>query len=310
MAANEELNEALRRAVEAETPAVLDAVLARADEPGREKAALPKRERRGQAAALGAGAAGVSAAAAVLALLLSPGRLPGGPEASLPGEPGGTFEATGFVMKAYSPAGSASSASQAQVLSPNEAVNLPAVDCGLASMIGKTALDGDLSLYKIHLPFEVVCEGEAICAVSYRTNTGWFERRLSVSHPADLEAFAQVVDVVNRTPSGAWGYAPLGDAIRFAYENQLMAHKQLSLQLSLTARRDASEEGGLPPSPERGGNPGGADLCRRFRRQHPAGLQRVRSRGGGPVRHPHHPRGPLSLFSVRTFVQISKNCTI
>lgn len=177
-----------------------------------------------------------------LALLLSPGRLPGGPEASLPGEPGGTFEATGFVMKAYSPAGSASSASQAQVLSPNEAVNLPAVDCGLASMIGKTALDGDLSLYKIHLPFEVVCEGEAICAVSYRTNTGWFERRLSVSHPADLEAFAQVVDVVNRTPSGAWGYAPLGDAIRFAYENQLMAHKQLSLQLSLTARRDASEE--------------------------------------------------------------------
>ena len=194
------------------------------------------------AAALGAGAAGVSAAAAVLALLLSPGRLPGGPEASLPGEPGGTFEATGFVMKAYSPAGSASSASQAQVLSPNEAVNLPAVDCGLASMIGKTALDGDLSLYKIHLPFEVVCEGEAICAVSYRTNTGWFERRLSVSHPADLEAFAQVVDVVNRTPSGAWGYAPLGDAIRFAYENQLMAHKQLSLQLSLTARRDASEE--------------------------------------------------------------------
>ena len=56
------------------------------------------------------------------------------------------------------------------------------------------------------------------------------------------EAFAQVVDVVNRTPSGAWGYAPLGDAIRFAYENQLMAHKQLSLQLSLTARRDASEE--------------------------------------------------------------------
>ena len=184
----------------------------------------------------------MSAAAAVLALLLSPGRLPGGPEASLPGEPGGTFEATGFVMKAYSPAGSASSASQAQVLSPNEAVNLPAVDCGLASMIGKTALDGDLSLYKIHLPFEVVCEGEAICAVSYRTNTGWFERRLSVSHPADLEAFAQVVDVVNRTPSGAWGYAPLGDAIRFAYENQLMAHKQLSLQLSLTARRDASEE--------------------------------------------------------------------
>ena len=242
MAANEELNEALRRAVEAETPAVLDAVLARADEPGREKAALPKRECRSLAAALGAGAAGVSAAAAVLALLLSPGRLPGGPEASLPGEPGGTFEATGFVMKAYSPAGSASSASQAQVLSPNEAVNLPAVDCGLASMIGKTALDGDLSLYKIHLPVEVVCEGEAICAVSYRTNTGWFERRLSVSHPADLEAFAQVVDVVNRTPSGAWGYAPLGDAIRFAYENQLMAHKQLSLQLSLTARRDASEE--------------------------------------------------------------------
>lgn len=46
----------------------------------------------------------------------------------------------------------------------------------------------------------------------------------------------------------------MGDAIRFAYENQLMAHKQLSLQLSLTARRDASEEeveGGLPPSPER-----------------------------------------------------------
>lgn len=42
MAANEELNEALRRAVEAETPAVLDAVLARADEPGREKAALPQ----------------------------------------------------------------------------------------------------------------------------------------------------------------------------------------------------------------------------------------------------------------------------
>lgn len=76
MAANEELNEALRRAVEAETPAVLDAVLARADEPGREKAALPKRERRSLAAALGAGAAGVSAAAAVLALLLSPGRLP------------------------------------------------------------------------------------------------------------------------------------------------------------------------------------------------------------------------------------------
>lgn len=73
MAANEELNEALRRAVEAETPAVLDAVLARADEPGREKAALPKRERRSLAAALGAGAAGVSAAAAVLALLLSPG---------------------------------------------------------------------------------------------------------------------------------------------------------------------------------------------------------------------------------------------
>ena len=67
MAANEELNEALRRAVEAETPAVLDAVLARADEPGREKAALPKRERRSLAAALGAGAAGVSAAAAVLA---------------------------------------------------------------------------------------------------------------------------------------------------------------------------------------------------------------------------------------------------
>ena len=107
MAANEELNEALRRAVEAETPAVLDAVLARADEPGREKAALPKRERRSLAAALGAGAAGVSAAAAVLALLLSPGRLPGGPEASLPGEPGGTFEATGFVMKAYSPAATA-----------------------------------------------------------------------------------------------------------------------------------------------------------------------------------------------------------
>lgn len=103
MAANEELNEALRRAVEAETPAVLDAVLARADEPGREKAALPKRERRSLAAALGAGAAGVSAAAAVLALLLSPGRLPAAREASLPGEPGGTFEATGFVMKAYSP---------------------------------------------------------------------------------------------------------------------------------------------------------------------------------------------------------------
>ena len=60
MAANEELNEALRRAVEAETPAVLDAVLARADEPGREKAALPKRECRSLAAALGAGAAGVS----------------------------------------------------------------------------------------------------------------------------------------------------------------------------------------------------------------------------------------------------------
>ena len=58
MAANEELNDALRRAVEAETPAVLDAVLARADEPGREKAALPKRERRSLAAALGAGAAG------------------------------------------------------------------------------------------------------------------------------------------------------------------------------------------------------------------------------------------------------------
>lgn len=125
MAANEELNEALRRAVEAETPAVLDAVLARADEPGREKAALPKRERRSLAAALGAGAAGVSAAAAVLALLLSPGRLPAAREASLPGEPGGTFEATGFVMKAYSPAGSASSASQAQVLSPTRRSTCP-----------------------------------------------------------------------------------------------------------------------------------------------------------------------------------------
>ena len=73
MAANEELNEALRRAVEAETPAVLDAVLARADEPGREKAALPKRERRSLAAALGAGAAAFARPAAG-----RPGGLPAG----------------------------------------------------------------------------------------------------------------------------------------------------------------------------------------------------------------------------------------
>lgn len=237
----QEIARRLRAAVERRTPDGLEELLKAVDSPpartAREGRPRPSGRPMLRRAAVGIGSAAVAAVAAVCLLIRPAADRPFVeiPPSLEPVDSSALLEATGFVMKAYSPA---PDGGEEQVLSPNQPVLLNGSAGGVGLWPSAVALGDGRSLYKIHIPFDVVCQGESLVSVTYRTNQGQFEEKL-VADGESVAELAAKVRLVNRDESGsAWGYASIGREMTLSCEEQDSRLGSLSLELSFAGEEN------------------------------------------------------------------------
>lgn len=232
----QEIARRLRAAVECRTPDGLEKLLKSVDspplgtvrkEPCRSSGRLMLRR-----AAVGVACTAIAAVAAVC-LLIRPATdrpIVASPPSLEPVDSSALLEAAGFVMKAYSQA----PGGEEQVLCPNQPVLLNGSAGGVGLWPSAVALGDGRSLYKIHIPFDVVCQGESLVYVTYCTNQGQFEEKLVTDGESVAELAAKVLLVNRDENGGAWGYAPIGREMTLSCEEQGSRLGSLSLELSFT----------------------------------------------------------------------------
>lgn len=238
----QEIARRLRAAVEQQTPDRLEELLRAVDslaqQPQRRVVSRPAPRVYFRRAAVVAGLA----AACTLLISVRPTygmpTPPFSPTGNRPTDSSALLEETGFVMKAY--AASPGEDREERVLVPNQPVLLNGSAGGVGFWPSAVAVGDGNSQYKVHIPFDVVCQGENLVSVQYRTNQGQFEQKLTADREEEVAELTSKVRLVNRDETGAaWGYAPMGRELTLAAQEQETLCGTLSLELSFTGRENA-----------------------------------------------------------------------